>query len=79
MRHLSLSNIATVNACIILIAILIVSPYTIRPTTLAIAQLQTIVQRDLTIELVVLTAATSWRAIFAPFLCSFDYYYSSLL
>jgi hypothetical protein len=52
MRHLSLSDIATVNTCIILIAILIVSTYTIRPTTLTFAQMQTIIQRDLTIELV---------------------------
>jgi alpha-beta hydrolase superfamily lysophospholipase len=46
-----LSNIATVNACIILIAVLLVSTYTISPSAPAIAQLQTIVERDLTIEL----------------------------
>jgi len=46
-----LSNIATVNACIILIAVLLVSTYTISPSAPATAQLQTIVERDLTIEL----------------------------
>jgi uncharacterized protein len=46
-----LSNIATVNACIILIAVLLASTYTISPSVPAIAQLQTIVERDLTIEL----------------------------
>ncbi len=51
MRHLDLSNIATVNACIILIAILFVSTHTIYSSTPAITQLQTIVEKDLTIEL----------------------------
>ncbi len=46
-----MSNIATVNACIILIAVLLVSTYTISPSAPATAQLQTIVERDLTIEL----------------------------